>query len=101
MAWKGTNPNAGDVVQRIIDAHRTEPRWEKALYHLRERGEEVGGPQDIGPLLREVPADIRKECEEAIKDKLFEWAWPQIQRGVTAGLPEWYKDRLAKAAFPA
>lgn len=101
MEWRASNPTKGDVVERIIAAYKTDARWEKAVQHLRERGELVEGPQDIGPLLREVPADILKECKEEIAEKLFEWAWPQIQRGVTGNLPQWYKDRLAKSAFVA
>ena len=25
--------------------------------------------------------------------------WNHIQRGITSGLPQWYKDELAKSAF--
>ncbi|HET7111708.1 MAG TPA: RNA ligase family protein [Gemmatimonadales bacterium] len=99
LEWKASNPAAKDVVVRVIETFKTTARWEKALQHLRDNGTLVEGPQDIGPLLKEVPADILKECEADIKAKLFEWAWPQIQRGVTAGLPQWYKDRLAQQAF--
>jgi len=30
---------------------------------------------------------------------LWSHFWPHIRRGTTAGLPQWYKDELAKAAF--
>ena len=43
--------------------------------------------------------DIRAECEDEIKEALFKWAWPEIQRQVTKGMPEWYKEQLAKSQF--
>lgn len=36
---------------------------------------------------------------EFVKDKLVEWALPRILRASTAGLPEWYKERLLDSAF--
>lgn len=99
LAWKASNPSRTDVVQMLIASLKTEARWEKAVQHLRESGVLTDSPQDIGPLLKEVPADILKECRGMIAEKLFEYAWPQIQRGVTAGFPQWYKDKLAARAF--
>ncbi len=49
--------------------------------------------------MREIPTDVLKECEDEIKEKLFKHFWPKISRGVTRGIPEWYKDQLAKQAF--
>lgn len=97
--WRERNPNAGDVVQRLIARYHTEARWQKAVQHLREAGTLEGSPRDIGMLIREIPADVRRECEEEIKAALFAWAWPQLQRAITAGMPEWYKLQLAQAAF--
>ena len=99
LAWKASNPTRTDVVQSLIASLKTEARWRKAVQHLRESGLLTDTPQDIGPLLREIPADILKECREMIAEKLFEYAWPQIQRGVTVGFPQWYKDQLAATAF--
>lgn len=99
LAWKASNPSKGDVIERLIEAYKTEPRWRKAVQHLREAGTLEGSPRDIGPLLKEVPADILKECRDEIAAKLFEYAWPQIARGVVAGFPQWYKDEIAKQAF--
>jgi len=67
-----------------------------SLPFIRRNGELTGTPADIGKLIREVPADIRRECEEEIKQILFDWAWSKIARGVTAGLPEWYKQRITE-----
>lgn len=97
--WKERNPNKAEIEMLLIETYRTEARWQKAVQHLRENGALEGSPKDIGVLMREVPADILKECEEEIKDKLFKHFWQKIQRGVTRGLPEWYKEELTKSAF--
>jgi hypothetical protein len=97
--WRERNPTKADIVQRIIEKYHTEARWEKAIQHLRDAGTLEGSPRDIGPLIKEIPADVRKECEEEIKDALFAHVWPAIRRGVTRGFPEWYKRRLAETAF--
>jgi len=97
--WRKRNPTGADVVQRLIDRYRTDTRWEKAIQHLRDAGTLESSPRDIGALIKEVPADVRKECEEEIKVALFAHVWPAIQRGITRGLPEWYKQRLAESAF--
>lgn len=100
-SWRASNPTRGDVIATLIARLRTDARWNKGIIHLREQGLYDGSPRDIGPLLKEVAEDVRTEEEERIKDALFHHFWPQIQRGVTAGLPEWYKERLAKDAFDA
>jgi hypothetical protein len=97
--WMASNPGPTDIVDRIAGDLHTSARWNKAVLHLRERGVLEGSPRDIGALIKEVPADIRKEEADYIKEKLFAWAWPQIQRKVTHGLPEWYKGELLKQQF--
>ena len=97
--WKEQNPTGKDFVQMTIEYYRAEARWRKAVQHLREAGKLEGSPRDIGLLIREIPEDILKECEDEIKESLFKHFWPQIKRGVTAGVPQWYKDELAKTAF--
>ena len=97
--WKRSNPNSGDILERLATAYKSTARWGKAVQHLREAGQLEGSPKDIGLLFQEVPKDILKECEAEIKDELFAWAWPKIQRGTTAGLAEWYKDRLLEQQF--
>lgn len=98
-AWREANPTRTDVVQGLIEQLRTDARWEKAVQHLRDAGTLEGSPRDIGDLIREVPNDIAKECEGMIRDALWAHFWPQIRRGVTSGLPEWYKQRLLNEAF--
>jgi hypothetical protein len=97
--WKDRNPNIKDIETLLTEQYRTKARWQKAVQHLRDSGKLTGTPQDIGLIIKEVPSDILKECEEEIKQKLFNHFWSKISRGTTRGLPEWYKDELAKGAF--
>lgn len=97
--WKADNPTAGDIVAMLGKTYMTQARWQKALQHLTEKGIITDSPQDIGALMKEVPTDIKRECEDEIKDKLFAFAWPHVSRMVVRGLPEWYKDLLLKKQF--
>lgn len=98
--FRTANPAKSDVIQLLGMQLRNEARWQKAVVHLRERGLIEGSPRDIGHIIKEIPADIEKECADDIKDRLFTWAWPQIRRIACAGLPEWYKGELLKQQFP-
>lgn len=88
-----------NVVDSIIAGLRTPARWQKAVQHLQEAGLIEDSPKDIGLLFKEVPADLRKECSDDVKEMLFDHFWPKICRGSTAGLAEWYKERLLKQQF--
>jgi len=97
--WKNQNPGGGDIKRKIGEMVRTEARWDKAIQHLRDRGELADEPKDIGPLLKELNQDLRAECAEIIREELFKWAWKDISRIATYGFPEWYKERLARQQF--
>lgn len=97
--WKKENPGRQDIIASLIGMYRTEARWQKAAQHLRERGELLEDPKDIGRLIREVGEDVHTECAEEIKEALFKAFWKDIQRGITGGLPEWYKGTLAEQQF--
>lgn len=97
--WKKSNPTSGDLVMEIGTRLKTPARWHKAVQHLKEAGKIEDSPKDIGALMKEVPADIKKECEAEIRDLLFSHYWPKIARFVAAGLPEWYKEELLKKQF--
>lgn len=97
--WKASNPKSKDIIQTISEDLRTEARWEKAIQHMRERGELTNTPRDIGPLMKEIVEDVKAECEDAIREALFKWAWRDIARQVGRGAPEWYKRRLMEAQF--
>lgn len=97
--WKASNPTQGDILALTIMRYRTPARWAKAVQHLREASLIDDSPKDIGHLIKEVGADVKKECEQEIKDALFTHFWPHIQRGIVGGLPEWYKERLLEKMF--
>lgn len=99
QAWKVSNPTAGDFIQSLMGKYTTAARWQKATQHLRDAGQLEHSPRDIGLLIREVPLDVEKECAEEIKDALYAHFWPKIRRGLTAGLPDWYKNELLRSAF--
>ena len=98
-SFKSANPSAGDYLERVIEVYRNANRWKKAVQHMKENGTLLDEPKDIGLLMREVNLDVLKECEAEIKEKLWTYAWPKIARGITRGLPEWYKEELAKKQF--
>jgi hypothetical protein len=56
----------------------------------------LDAPQDIGPLLVDLQADLVREEGEFIKQRLYDHFIKQVCRGVTAGFPEFYKVHLAE-----
>jgi len=96
--WKHRNPGKKDILLRLIEAYRVEPRWDKAVQHMREDGRLLGEPKDIGGLIKELQADVKEECGDEIRDILFAEYWPKIARGITNGLPQWYKMKLAEGS---
>lgn len=97
--WGESNPSQGDFVLKLANQYRTKARWRKAIQHLREQGLLDNSPKDIGLIIKEVGQDILKEEESEIKDALFQHFWKQMNRTITIGLPDWYKQELAKTAF--
>jgi hypothetical protein len=83
------------------EGFRTDARWEKAVQHLRDDGALEGSPRDIGALITEVKRDIAEEERDAILKFLWSEFVPDLLRKSTAGLPEWYKTKLAEQAFEA
>jgi hypothetical protein len=94
--WKVSNPTSKDVVQTLIDELKTEARWRKSIQHAKEDNSFDRSPRDIGPLLKRIQEDIKKEEEDYIKEALFKHFAPQIFRGATAGFPQWFKEKLAE-----
>lgn len=97
--WKVKNPLQGDVLHAILLAYTTEARWQKALGYLRDSGSLTDSPKDIGPLVKRIQQDVKDECKEEILEALYKWAWPKIERGVTNGAPQWYKEQLLARQF--
>jgi len=87
------------VLKKLAEQYGTQARWEKALQHLQERGEIVGGPADIHQLNKEVMADVKEECEDEIKEFLFTHYWKELKHELARGLPNWYMEYLAEKAF--
>lgn len=97
--WRKDNPTRTDVVRGLIETYRTEARWRKSVQHLRDNGVLEDSPRDIGKLINAVITDVGDDSVDAIKDALYKHFWPEIKRGITTGLPEWYKELLAQSAF--
>ena len=97
--WGESNPAGKDIVDRIGDGLRMPARWHKSIQHKREDGTLEGDPRDIGDLIKRIQSDVKEECEAEVKDALFAWAWPHLQRKCIAGFPEWYKQKLLGDAF--
>lgn len=93
--WSKLNTGKGkfDVLK---ENYRTEARWNKAIQHLRDRGELTDSPKDIGLLLKEVYTDIEEEEKENIKDQLYSIYKSDIMKYATFGLAQWYKEKLVK-----
>lgn len=94
--WKAKNR---PVVEMLAATLNTQARWEKAVGYLRDAGELAGEPKDIGPLMRRVKEDTLEEEIEWITEQLVKDALPKLGRMLGRGLPEWYKAKLADAAF--
>ena len=98
-SWGENNPTHKDIVALITAVYTSPARWNKAIQHLSEAGLLVNDVKDIGIIMKEIPNDVLKECEAEIKEDLFKFAWPHIKRGLTAGFPQWYKERLLALSF--
>lgn len=94
--FKSDNPSAADVIESIIESLNTEARFEKAVQHLRDAGELEASPRDIGALMKEVKSDTLEEERDWIIEQLVNYAMPKITRRLGRGLPEWFKDKLAR-----
>ena len=92
--WKVSNSTQGDIIVKLTQELKTESRYLKAIQHLKENGEWLGEPKDIGNLMKEIYNDIEKEEIDYIAQEFTKWALPQIKRGVTAGFAEFYKNWL-------
>ena len=94
--FSARHPTIGTIVEFLVDELRSENRWKKAIQHLRDDGIITDSPKDIGPLLKEIQADVLDEEEEYIKEQLFKAVKKDVMRGVVRGFPEWYKMLLVE-----
>lgn len=79
--------------------YRTEPRWDKAIQHLRESGELTNTPKDIPLVMKEVQRDIEEEEGETIRMWLWKHQGNELLRLAVSGLPEYYKNKLLERGF--
>jgi hypothetical protein len=92
--WKEKTISNKNILEKIIDTLKTEARWQKAIQHLKESGEYLGEPKDIGKLLPLINEDIETEEQDLIKEMLYNYYIKDIKRVVFQGFPEWYKKKL-------
>jgi len=85
-----------DVLEECLEQYRSEARWMKAIQHLREKGELVGEPKDIGPLMKELWEDVLTEEKENFKEELFNIFKKRLASKVQAGFPQFYKEYLLR-----
>ena len=97
--WKQSNPTKKDVVETMKDEYRSQARWNKAIIHGKEEGWITDTPKDIGRLIKEIQQDLHEEERDSIKERLYKWAMPHIQRASIAGFPEYYKKMLMEKQF--
>lgn len=91
----GKTAKAGFDMDAIIASYRTNGRWNKAIQHLREDGKLTDSTKDIGPLVREIQADLLREEEANIKQVLFDKFFPTIQKESVRDFHVYYKSILS------
>lgn len=74
--------------------YSNQPRWAKAVQHLRDNGDLDRSMRDVGPLMKEIARDILADHEEDIKQTLFDYAWKVMAKGLFNGFADWYKTDL-------
>ena len=97
-SWKRDSTSKGKF-EVFKMSFRTEARWDKSIQHLRDSGELENSPRDIGKLIRAIKDDITEEEKDNIKEFLWKEFSPEVLRYATSKFPEYYKEKLLKAAF--
>lgn len=97
--WRAeeARPAKRDVVDEIGEAIRTEARWHKVVQHMREAGALMDAPQDIGPLLRELAADVEGDAAD-IGEMLWARYRKELLKHAGRGFADWYRAQLNRAA---
>ncbi len=97
MVCRPHNPKAGpgEFVQALVNSLRTEPRWLKAIQHLKEANQLTNDNRDIGPLCREIQRDVLEEESDWVKQKLYEEFSKEIAKGVVQGFAQFYRKLLS------
>lgn len=91
--WTKENTGKGRL-ETFLEEFAAPARWLKALQRAEEQGTLTNSAHDIGPLLKSIQADVLREEEAYIKQRLFDIVKGDIARKSTHGFPEFYKARL-------
>lgn len=86
-------------LEQLYESYRNEARWNKAVQHLKEKGTFAAELPTIGKIISEVKLDILEERSDEIKEDLFSIFKADLLRYSVRGLPEWFKEKLAKGDF--
>lgn len=87
--------SGGNKILQEFERYNTEARFNKAVSHLKEKGELEGSPKDIGKLMKELREDLLAECEEELKELLWNGYFKKdFIKVSTRGFPQWYKEKL-------
>jgi hypothetical protein len=89
------NPEFMDPIERILSSYVKENRWQKAIQHWVENGNELN-VQAIGPLIGLVSKDFNDEEKENIKELLWKNFKKRIISTQVRGFPEWLKEKLRR-----
>jgi hypothetical protein len=96
--WSRLNTSKGKFEQ-LQDKYRSEARWQKAIQHLKERGESTGTVRDIGPLMKEIQKDLREEESENIAHDLYTIFGDDVVKYAGKGFVEWFKNGIMKGEY--
>lgn len=97
-SWGKEHTGKGKL-ETFFESFCTEARWEKSVQHLRDNGDILNDPKDIGQLIKAIHLDIEEEEKEAIKNFLWHNFSGELKRSSCKGFPEWYKKRLLERSF--
>jgi hypothetical protein len=90
--WKGKGAGAWGI---FCEQYKNENLWLKAVQRMRDAGELLGEPKDIGQLLGEIHRDIEDEHKDDILEFLWKTKGKELKRVACHGAAEWYKRALA------
>jgi len=96
--WSKLNTGKGKF-EVMKSKYHSEARWQKAIQHLRERGDLEGTVRDIGKLIKEIQKDLAEEEKENIKTELWQIFSPDVLRASTIGAVDWYKKKIMEGEF--
>jgi hypothetical protein len=96
--WREDNTPSGHF-QTYCETFKTEARWMKAIFRLRDENRLTNSPKDIEFIIKEIRKDIIEEEKENIKDFLYKEFSNDLLRVATHGFPYFYKEHLLKQSF--